>query len=266
MNNTDFLQINKIAKVHNDKNIIFCKTDFIVEELKEISKKNYDVVLITGNSDYSITEELAELAPPNIKSWYCQNALAQKNIIVPMPIGIENKLECERSGHGIGYKSRVQEKEDILNSLSFIKETNKFIYCNYNIETNPHYRGRLFSKIKNIKHIHWEEPKLSLSSVFKKFSEYKMVLSPIGNGVDTHRLWEVLYCGSIPLTIKVGNYKIYELYEKLPIIILDDMDCLENKNFLEEQYEIAKNKIYNKEILTTQYWKEKIKNSINTGA
>ena len=93
-----------------------------------------------------------------------------------------------------------------------------------------------------------------------------MVLSPIGNGVDTHRLWEVLYCGSIPLTIKVGNYKIYELYEKLPIIILDDMDCLENKNFLEEQYEIAKNKIYNKEILTTQYWKEKIKNSINTGA
>lgn len=64
----DFLQLNKFSELHDGKNIIFCKTDYIISEFNYIKNLKNDVILITGNSDYPITDDLANLAPKNIKN------------------------------------------------------------------------------------------------------------------------------------------------------------------------------------------------------
>jgi hypothetical protein len=257
----DFIQLSKLSKIHDGKNIIFCKTDFVNEELEHIETLGNDVVLITANSDHPITDTHISKAPKNLKKWYAQNALANSEILEPIPIGIENKTESLRPNHGIGYFERVLEKERLLNRVSNITPS-KFIYSNFNVSTNFKQRIEYKNLSLEINHIDWEENKLTLEDFFNKILEYKMVLCPVGNGVDTHRLWEVLYSNRIPITVKVGDFKIYDLYKKLPIIILDSIDQLRDYKFLEDQYNIVKNKKFDLEILETSYWIEKIKKEI----
>lgn len=47
--------------------------------------------------------------------------------------------------------------------------------------------------------------------------QYKFVLSPVGNGVDSHRTWEALMAGSIPI---VESSVRDSMYEGLPVLIV----------------------------------------------
>jgi hypothetical protein len=53
----------------------------------------------------------------------------------------------------------------------------------------------------------------------KELSTYKFCLSPPGRGVDTHRTWEALMVGTIPIMISTA---LDSLFEKLPVIIVKD--------------------------------------------
>lgn len=249
----DFVQINKFSKLHGEGKVIFCKTDFIFEEFKNIEKIPHDVILITGNSDYPIDESRFHLKPNNVKKWYAQNAIVNDECLIPLPIGLENKLESVRPGHGIGYYDRVLEKEQLL-SRSITKQPIKKYYSNFNIKTNYSYRSKIKHICVDSSHIDWEESNLSLTEFFDKILEYEAIICPIGNGIDTHRLWEVLYSNRIPITIKVGDFKIYELYEKLPIIILDNENELYDEELLDNKLNEIKNKQFDMSLLDMVYW------------
>lgn len=264
-NTTDYIELNKLSNLHNNNTIFFCKTDYLLQDFEYISKLNHDVVLISGNSDYAITDTLINLAPSNIKKWFAQNAVSYNSKLQPIPMGLENKLPSNRDGHGIGYFDRASLKEKLLLSISKNNiEPSKFIYANFNIYTNTRYREPIKHIAQQCAHIDWEDPKFSLQTLFSKFLEYKMILCPVGNGIDTHRLWEVLYCGRIPIVIKIGPYKIYDLYEQLPIIVLDSIDQLQDHNYLESRYSHIKNQEFNFHLLNINYWKDLIQNYANT--
>lgn len=248
MNNIDFIQLNKFSELHNGSSIFFCKTDYLLQEFDRIAGLNHDVVLISGNSDYAITDTLVHLAPPNIKKWFAQNAVSYNPRLEPIPIGLENKLPAQRTGHGVGYFDRVSEKEQIL--LSLQDNTiipSKFIYANFNMSTNLIHREPIKLISQTLSYITWEEPQLDLHTFFRSVLNHKMVLCPAGNGIDTHRLWETLYCQRVPITIKIGNFKIYDLY----------------KQYLEDQYNSIQHTNYNLNLLSIQYWYNLIRNSNN---
>lgn len=255
MINEEIIQLNKFANIHNNYDIVFCKTDFLKMCFDNISQKNQNVILITGNSDYGITDQIAGMAPKNIVAWYAQNCLTNSDRVHPIPMGIENKLPCLLNGHGVGYTERVKEKEMLL-CRNLTVEPKKFIYSNFSIKTNTNYRSRIQAICSSADHIDWQDSTLTLEAFFDKILEYKIVVCPIGNGVDTHRLWEVLYSNRIPLTIKVGNYKIYELYEKLPIIILDNEQDLNNIELIERKYNEQLDKKL--ELASYSYWEKLI--------
>lgn len=253
----NYIQINKFSELHDNNKIIFCKTDFLLSEFERIKTLDHDVILISGNSDYSIDDRIISLCPKNVKKWYAQNSLTYNDVLEPLPIGLENKLPSLRDGHGIGYLDRVTEKENLLNRNLDILPSKK-IYSNFNINTNFSYRRKIKEISINTPHIDWEDSNLNLQEFFDKILEYESVVCPIGNGIDTHRLWEVLYSNRIPITIKVGDFKIYKLYEKLPIVILNNEKELSDYDLLESKINEVKNKKYNLEILDYSFWKNEI--------
>jgi hypothetical protein len=259
--NPKYIEINQLSHLHNGSTIFFCKTDFLIEEFENIKKQNNNVILITGNSDYSITDEILTIAPKNIKKWYAQNALSNNSILEPLPIGLENKLPSARKGHGVGYFDRATQKEFLLEkSNSNNIEPTKFIYANFNTNTNVYHRNPIKKLCQSIDFIDWEEPNLSLNSFFNNILEYKMVVCPAGNGLDTHRLWEVLYSNRIPITFKMANYKLYELYNKLPIILLNNIDQLLDKNFIMQEYNRCLSQVWDKSLLDVNLWIKTIQN------
>lgn len=253
------IEINKLSSLHNGESIIFCKTDFLDDEFQHISNLKNDVILITGNSDYPIDEYRFNKKPKNVKKWFAQNALVNDIDLIPIPIGFENKLPALRDGHGIGYYDRVKLKEDLVFRNLEVKPTKK-IYANFNVLTNYNYRSVVRDVCLKSNYINWDGPNLSLEEFFDKILDYEMIVCPAGNGIDTHRLWEVLYSNRIPITIKVGDFKIYELYEELPIIILNNIEDLNNIDLVENQLKEIKNKKYNLNILDIEYWINKINN------
>ena len=46
----------------------------------------------------------------------------------------------------------------------------------------------------------------------------KFVLCPEGTGIDTHRVYESLYCGATPVVLRNS---LSHLYERLPVCIVD---------------------------------------------
>jgi|1048.fasta_scaffold01197_2 hypothetical protein len=262
--NPKYIEINKLSHLHNGSTIFFCKTDYLFSEFQNIAQQKNNIILISGNSDYSITDEILDIAPKNIKKWYAQNALSNNPILEPIPIGLENKLPSSREGHGVGYFDRASLKESLLEKTNLNnKKPTKFIYANFNINTNPSYRALIKEMCQKANFIDWEEPKLSLGSFFDQVSQYKMIVCPAGNGLDTHRLWETLYCNRIPITFKIASYKLYELYSKLPIIILENNTDLMNYELIEEKYLECINKKYDLSILDINFLINKIEKEQN---
>ena len=98
---------------------------------------------------------------------------------------------------------------------------------------------------------------------YNVMKKYHFILSPAGAGEDTHRTWEAIYTGCIPI---VKSSQLNELYKELPIVVVDDWNLI-NKEFLLEQLNIINNKKQNNEYkmnkMQFNFWINKINNIEN---
>lgn len=258
----NYIELNKLSHLHDGTNIIFCHTDHLLAEFNYIRSLPNNVVLITANSDEGITDHHVSLVPNNVAVWFAVNALSRDSRLVPLPLGLGNTQVSVRPGHGVGYFERGTEIESLLRR-PLHQEPTKKLYANFTIGTNPNHRTPIKIICENLSHVDWQEPNLTFRDFFDQILNYQMVVCPMGNGVDTHRLWEVLYTGRIPVTIKGGDFKIYDLYEKLPIIILDSPDDLYNLSLIESKYNLILSTKYDQDLLDCNWWINQIINTSN---
>lgn len=256
----DLLRINKFSHLHDGNKIIFCKTDFLQQEFKNIEKINGDVVLISGNSDYAIDERYLNILPKNVKKWFAQNALINNEIIETIPLGLGNSLPSSRGEyHGIGY-SNLSLYDNIF-SIKTEVSPSKLIYSNFNISTNYSHRIQVREICSTSNFIDWDEPNLSLETFLQKILDYEAVVCAQGNGPgDNHRIYEVLYMNRIPITFNKIMYD--NLHKNFPVILLEDINLLKNYDYMTSRINEVKNKNWDKEMLYSKYWINKIKSSI----
>ena len=91
---------------------------------------------------------------------------------------------------------------------------------------------------------------MDLEKYKKQLSKYRFVLCPWGNGYDSHRIWETLYSGSIPV---IRNHTTFRYMKHLPVIVLDDFENITIER-LEKEYRVLQEKEYNYEILKLLWW------------
>ena len=97
----------------------------------------------------------------------------------------------------------------------------------------------------------------------RNFDEYldnvynhKFVICSEGNGIDTHRTWETLYSGSIPIE-KIN--KNNRFFNDLPICFVNDWEEITD-DFLNSEIDRINKNIFNIDKLNFSYWENKIKN------
>jgi hypothetical protein len=192
----------------NTNTVIWCKTDYIRLLFEKIKHVNYGVVLITHCSDHSITKDIFDSRPTCVRKWFAQNADYEHIDLIPIPIGIENHK-------GVNKGSSVDI--NAIESSSFDFEIkNKIInklYCNFNLH-NHHNRLHV-SRTLYGSNMAVSGDRCSYSSYLQELKKFLFIASPRGNGIDCHRTWEALYCGSIPI---VDKHFMYDTYNELPII------------------------------------------------
>jgi|TARA_B110000858_G_scaffold16512_2_gene16691 hypothetical protein len=92
--------------------------------------------------------------------------------------------------------------------------------------------------------------KINFNEYLIELSKSKFIICPPGAGLDTYRCWESLMVGSIPI---MYHTPIDPLFEKLPVLLIDDYSIITDE-YLNEQYEIIIKKEYDFSILYTDYW------------
>jgi hypothetical protein len=208
---------------------IFCTSDnleaFIQNSGSEIRAKT----LVLGNSDRDFYEFDFEL-PDSIERVYLQNSHISDDFFQTLPIGLEN-LRLARNGIPSLFKP--------LKSNS-IKQ--------YKVLVGPfspsHAERKEIQKWRAIKDkkMTFTEEYLNPNKLSKLSSDYLFIACPRGNGTDTHRFWETLYRGSIPV-VKKSNWSISIKKLNIPFVELSNWDYEEFLGVINSQSYIPVNPI-----------------------
>ena len=200
--------------------------------------RSIQYVFYLHNSDHAVTDRHKELLTSDIvRHVYAQNIDTTLNLdkITLLPIGIANSMW----GHG-----------DILELYKTLSETYMFgktgsIYVNINPRTYA-YRAEVLAKIKDRGEFVLASSK-PYPEYLRELASYRFCLCLRGNGIDTHRFWESLYLGVIPVilnnrTTACKNFTRFMKRLNIPFyeIMEDDLDIafrkLDNRTFSENLY------------------------------
>jgi hypothetical protein len=175
--------------------VIFCPSHNIEEFIETFGSQIHAKVLILGNSDREFPDFQFQL-PKNVKHVFAQNTLfPNSNFVTGIPIGIEN-LRLGVNGNPRLYKESIQDQ----NSRVLIGPFGM---------THSERNELLPLKTNYTDMIEYCDERLTPRQYSKLAANYSYIAAPRGNGIDTHRLWETLYRGAIPIvrdTVWLRNF------------------------------------------------------------
>lgn len=200
--------------------IVFVKTDMLTHILN-VKFFNRPVTLVTGVSDLSPSPADCDriLRNPNIRKWIGCNITVSHPKIVKLPIGV-GEPERQNGNHDTlvrlhGERIQWEDKEDSV--------------C-------IPYHGQTHAE----RHLEATLPKLVFEDYMRAISKHRFVVCQRGNGVDTHRICEVLLMGSVPVVEHSGLDDMYERWNTLIVDSFSDIntsgfawDDAKNRDFLD---------------------------------
>lgn len=184
--------------------------DQVIEEYKERLKCK---TLLSGNSDFEFRNLRVDL-PKSVERAFLQNSFISDNIrIFTLPIGIENLRHARN-----GFRSTMKVSD-------YISKKNRILIGPFS-PTSP-IRKEIVKIFANSKGP-WDviENHMSPYEYPKIQSKYRYVLCPPGNGIDTHRLWETIYRGGIPIVLDDSWSR--SLPPSLPLRLVESLTNLED--------------------------------------
>jgi hypothetical protein len=183
-------------------------------------KNPFDLIL--HNSDDSFDDiHLKYFDIKNIKRIFTQNINTNHKKLFPLPIGLANSMWD------------FGDIEYFSSHLDNLPEQHKFIYFNFTVNggARDEYRPQCYKAAieKGIE----LSPGYKFDKYVKELARYRYCLSPEGNGIDCHRMWECLYLKVVPIC---HRNILTEYFSKLfPIILVDDWNDLDLE-YLDKDY------------------------------
>ena len=215
---------------------IYCHSDYIESLFDNIRDLNFkNLKLITSQSDRKVSRNLFKLKPECISKWYAVNVDYINNNLVPIPLGLASfrNTKCVIATDFFPFEN--------------IKKS-KFLYVNFNLNTNYLHRFNAKKYALSKLNVHMAS-NMDYEKYISILREHKFILCPWGNGFDTHRFWEAIYAGSIPVT---KDHNIFKSFYDIPMVLIKNYKRLNNlKNI-----NLSKNFNYSK--LQISWWVDMI--------
>lgn len=228
--------------------VVFCEGDELrgFEQIG-IPKIKFPFVLVLGNSDANHDSETLKIVNhPMVGGVFAQNLMQRVRGAQVLPIGLENAWRAN-NGNPLAF----------ITGRFFPRTRSPRIMWTFTIETNVTVRTKTANSLLRTKSADFLG-KLSPREHRQALARYAFVACPPGNGLDTHRVWEAMYLGCIPIILRSH---LTEEYERLglPVWVLGDFEELVGKTELELS-EIARTivKESESEALWLRFWKNQI--------
>ena len=268
--------VNYLSEMVNSNNMfdtmsIYICTDVIPHFINNILPKlNNTFYLVSGDSDATVYGSEIDIYHGNPKildkdlcyilinnplliKWYAQNCIIDDCKVVQMPIGMDyhtilndphrNWIDFQ-ANEGILPKFQEKLLKDIRKNMKpFHERINRvFITCNVG-------KSGISSELISENN----DGSIPRSRMWKKMVDYTFIYAPYRGGIDSHRQWESLLLGCIPIVQTTGTNK---LFEDLPVLIVNDYSEV-TKELLDTTLEKFKSMEFNYDKLLLRYWVEK---------
>ena len=263
--NSKLISLEEIEKIKPNSSMYLCSNALINFSKKMIDKIKIPFILVSGNSDLEVSPNAIGknyfykiLNNKFLQKWFAQNLNFENEKLINLPGGLDYQSAWESNTTYTKDKMLPFEQEKIL--------IDTFI-------NSPNINERRFLAFSNWHHLLSDERKLCFKKIDKSIcffqntrtyrnitwklqSNFIFVLCPSGAGIDSHRIWEGILLGCIPIVKKNG---IINLFNNLPVIIINNWNEI-NINYLKDKYEKIINKKFDFSSLFLKYWKLKFTN------
>jgi hypothetical protein len=185
----------------------------ILEKFLEVvwPKIQAPVVLMTHNSDHIVDEKfIALLESDKLVHMFSQNATIQHSKLTCLPIGLANSMWPHGDTSSLSFLSNNNDTIERLDD----------ILANFRVGTYAKHRSGVESALQSVARF---KADLSYRDCLRATQLYRYNACPRGNGPDTHRLWETLYLGNIPVVDDTVNARHFS---DLPIVYVRDWSAV----------------------------------------
>ena len=157
-------------------------------------------VFVIHNTDRSFGPQELRGLLPHSQHIYAINTTVVHPSLTTIPLGF-----VDRQLPFLGSFKQTYEPRDIE------------IYQNFTTVTNAQKRNECAQAFKDDPRV-VRRVGLSVPEYYTDLCRSKYVLCPEGTGIDTHRVYEALFCGATPVVLRNS---LSHLYERLPVCILE---------------------------------------------
>lgn len=181
---------------------VFVNGDYLstlAQQFPYIAVKQF--VFIVHNTDRSFGHAELQSLLPHALHVYAINTTVTHPKLTPIPIGFVDRQLPLLPGFKGGSSERTID-----------------VYMNFLDGTNIAKRSECRRALANDPRVTRAEG-LSVAEYFIDLGRSKFVLCPEGTGIDTHRVYESLFCGATPVVL---HSSLDSLYERLPVCIVNN--------------------------------------------
>jgi hypothetical protein len=198
--------------------VVFCQSDQLSGLLRENEEKHH--IILAGDSDYECTENDYKLMVSRKEvTFFVQNLnFPETSNVFVLPIGIEDP-KWAKSGMPWNLRFNLERR----------RLTERVLIGPYRV-TDPIRKSLL--DMQSDEFIFVQRQSLATFHYARLALIFLYVACPRGNGIDTHRVWETLTRGSLPIVLESPWSRNLARY--LPIVILKKWDKKELQNLRSE--------------------------------
>ena len=202
-------------------------------------------VVVSGGDTEITPEVFAKLMNANVIHWFAQNATHTDPRLTPMPIFLPDKSHSAMYDADHLLEARAIQKTDTGNVLCCLNPEN---------QRNGAERAALLAKAAaaapHVTMLPYGRDLASRKAFLRELRAHRFVLCPRGCGIDTHKIWEALYLGVIPIVQKSSIYR--ELL--LPVLWVDSFLTLPNAEELASHYARLHEQAWDFSVLNPDWW------------
>jgi hypothetical protein len=266
----DLISSDRFLQLANDLNIPYFKRDFLfrggvwrgARQNPICFGRNETKFVMIGHGDKptsNATQQICKML--GVESIFGTNLSPIEGYSKSIPLGLTNptnETPLHQIFGEIGHFEKAWVKSDRVNHFD------RSVLVGFSANTNK-IRAKLLKMLRSnqhglrIVHHNMEFSDTGRIDYLVKSHSTSMVLCPEGNGFDTHRFWETLYMGGVPVV--VANPYLDTLFDNVPCIKLKSWNDLSNTVLLESLWHEANNKEWDASFISFSYWRREIEKS-----
>ena len=166
-------------------------------------------IIFTNLEDTPIDEEIFYSIPDNVLCISAVNAIAYGDKVIPAPYGVQRRMNQS--------DDRI---EKLIDSMEYVPSNPRgLLYVSHNESSNAKRLG-IKSLFYDKDWAEVNEQRVPYNVFLYNLSGSKFMICPVGNAIDCHRNWEVIYMRRVPVMTR--DPYLEELYKDYPVLFVDN--------------------------------------------